>query len=260
MIRWLVQSIVDHPDLAAGRPPAGLLSRAEQERYAGYLNPKRRRDWLSGRWTAKKLIQAHYAATAGLEPALDSFTITQEPDGAPYAISCDPTLVGARSAESSPVRLPLVLSISHSHGYALCAVCAGGEPAPKLGADIELVERRDPAFAHDFFTAREQAAFAAVPARLADLMITATWSAKESVLKALRLGLRVDTRTVECFVTPAEPHVWTPFCIELCPALGQKVPQAEPLASFAGWWRIMDNRLRPGTQFVLTLVARHCSL
>lgn len=282
MIHWLVQSVVDHPDLAAGRPPAGLLSPAEQERYAGYLNPKRRRDWLLGRWTAKRLIQAHYAAASGFQPALDSFTVTQDSDGAPYVVSCHPALSGAPE-DDVPARLPLALSISHSHGYAFCAVCCTNAHPIHLGADLELVEPRGAGFVHDYFTAEEQHALASAPPALADLLVTATWSAKESVLKALRLGLRVDTRTVQCMVPPAQPRMWSTFSIDICGAVQPahaaaahaeaahagtvhaEPARAEPLPAgiphgFTGWWRVMDNRLRPGTQFVLTLVAQGCTL
>jgi 4'-phosphopantetheinyl transferase len=258
MIRWLVQSVVDHPDLAAGRPPAGLLSPAEQERYAGYLNPKRRRDWLLGRWTAKRLIQAHYAAAAGFHPALDSFTVVQDPEGAPYVVSCDPALGGSQLEYGTPARLPLAISISHSHGYAFCAVCCTNAHPINLGADLELVEPRGTGFVHDYFTDEEQHALHAVPPALSDLLVTATWSAKESVLKALRLGLRVDTRTVQCIVPPAQPRMWSTFSIDICGSLG--APRVDAPSGFTGWWRVVDNRLRPGTQFVLTLVAQGCTL
>ncbi|MCB8986887.1 MAG: 4-phosphopantetheinyl transferase family protein [Ardenticatenaceae bacterium] len=43
----------------------------------------------------------------------------------------------------------------------------------------------------------------------------AVWSAKEAVLKALHLGLTVDTRCVECLIAPVaeRPSTWTPFTI-----------------------------------------------
>ncbi|RIK33954.1 MAG: hypothetical protein DCC57_24670, partial [Chloroflexi bacterium] len=109
-------------------------------------------------------------------------------------------------------------------------------------------------------------------------LVTATWSAKESVLKALRLGLRVDTRTVQCMVPPTQPRMWSTFSIDICgavqpahaaaahagtvhaePARAELLPAGIP-HGFTGWWRVMDNRLRPGTQFVLTLVAQGCTL
>ncbi len=257
MIHWLVQSVADHPDLAVDRPPAGLLSPVEQERYNGYLNPKRRRDWLLGRWTAKRLIQAHYATAAGFHPALDSFAVAQDPDGAPFVQSYDPALGGSRLECGSPARLPLAISISHSHGYAFCAVCCTNAHPIHLGADLELVESRGANFVHDYFTDHEQHVLAEAPPALSDLMVTATWSAKESVLKALRLGLRVDTRSVECIIPPTQPRMWSTFSIDIC---AHAPIQVESRHGFTGWWRVLDNRLRPGSQFVLTLVAQGCTL
>src|SRR4051812_27323042 len=114
MIRWLVQTTVDDPDLAAGRPAAGLLTSAEWEQYGRSLSPRRRRDWLLGRWTAKRLIQTHVAATDGFSPPFDSFSIENEAGGAPYVTSRYPALRGHCKDE----RVPLALTISHSHGYA----------------------------------------------------------------------------------------------------------------------------------------------
>jgi 4'-phosphopantetheinyl transferase len=263
MVRWLVQSLSDHPDLAAGRPPAGLLSPAEHERFAGYVNPKRRRDWLLGRWTAKQLIQSHLAAVVGLRPALDSFTVTQDPDGAPYAVSRDPALLEALPTALRLDRLPLVVTISHSHGYAFCAVCEDGDGEHHLGADIELVETRERAFVQDFFSEPERAVLAGAPSAQADLLITAMWSAKESVLKALRMGLRIDTRRVQCLIAPDEPRAWTRFGIELCAPLGKPAATTRvnlPQGEFTGWWRIVENRLRPNSRFVMTLVTQNCTL
>src|SRR5690606_24625333 len=113
MIRWLIQTTADHPDLAAGRAPAGLLTAEEATHYQAYTSPRRRRDWLLGRWTAKQLVQHHLMLSLGFRPACDSFMVAQTPSGAPIITSHSPT--------HSPV-LPLALSISHSQGYAFCAL------------------------------------------------------------------------------------------------------------------------------------------
>ena len=252
MIRWLVQSVVDHPDLAAGRPPAGLLTSEELAHYNGYYSPRRRRDWLLGRWTAKRLTQTYFAATAGFHPCLDHFTIAQDANGAPYIASDDPALVTPATAP----RVPLCLSISHSHGYALCAVSSQPSPATRLGADIELVETRSDSFVGDFFTPGERAYLRHAPASRYDLMVNATWSAKEAVLKATHVGLRADPTAVACYLRAAEPRTWTPFAVEVAPAL---VAVTSPLA-FRGWWRVVVNRLRPHSCFVLTLVAQEVGL
>ena len=66
-----------------------------------------------------------------------------------------------------------------------------------VGADIEHVEPRDPAFVRDFFTTGEAERVWRCPAKQRDTLVTVLWSAKEAVLKVLRLGLTVDTRRVE---------------------------------------------------------------
>lgn len=245
MIRWLIQTSVDHPDLSAGRPPVGLLTPGEARQYSSYLSPRRRRDWLLGRWTAKRLVQRHLATTVGFCPTLDSFCIEAGADGAPILTSQHPALCHAG-------RVPLALSISHSSGYACCALGDDSTGRVRLGVDIELVEPRHATFAEEFFTRTEQASVNAAPPRLRDLLTTAIWSAKEAVLKATHLGLRADPRSVECGLRLGNSRHWTPFQVQMQPAIHAQAGTVGPLAV---WWRILDNRLLPGTTFVLTLAA-----
>ena len=255
MIRWLVQSVLDHADLAAGLPPPGLLTPAELDHYNGYYSPRRRRDWLLGRWTAKHLIQAHLARLVGFRPCFTGFTIAQDPSGAPYVKGLMPALTS-----QSDRRLPVGISISHSHCHAICAVAGGHDRvAPRLGAANQLGPPQDDLLTGNFFTPDEQLAIAAATAVGADLLMTATRSAKESVLKATHLGLRADPHTVQCILRPHRPRMWTPYQIEFRepppPVAGQGGHQ-----SFGGWWRIIESRVRPGVIFVLTLAAQGISL
>lgn len=214
MIHWLTQTNADLPVT----PTAAWLSLAERERLATLHVPKRRQEWLLGRWTAKRLVQTFLADEAGLEAELYELSVVAEPSGAP-------TL----AIERQTLRLalaPVHLSISHSAGAAFCALSAGGGP---VGADIERVEPRHPAFAGDYFTPAELLRIAAAEAAARDTMITAIWSAKEAALKALALGLTVDTRYVEC-LPAANGAGWAPITITLDPSL----PGRRPLA---GQWR-----------------------
>jgi 4'-phosphopantetheinyl transferase len=256
MIRWLVQSVQDHADLSAGLPPPGLLTPAELAHYNGYYSPRRRRDWLLGRWTAKHLIRDHWARVAGYRPNFTAFTIAQDPSGAPYVQG----LISALTA-AGECRLPLGISISHSHCHAVCAVTGGSTRGmiPRLGADIELVQTQEDLLTGEFFTPDERAAILASPPVGADLMMTATRSAKEAVLKATHLGLRADPHTVQCILRPQRPRMWTRYQIEFCaPPAPATTPGAQQ--SFGGWWRIIESRLRPGAIFVLTLAAQGTSL
>lgn len=238
MIHWLVQSIDAHAELARGLPPAGLLSLEEQARYAGFKSDKRRRDWLLGRWTAKKLVQSLTWESSGSVVPLDQFIVRNDADGVP-TINC----------QSSIVNCQLDISISHSSGYALCAVVEDGV----IGADIERIERRADGFVEDYFTEAEleRIAYSVLRIPLVDTqyairntLVTAIWSAKEAVLKALHLGLSVDTRSVSCLVGPAANPLqkWTPFAIEL-----DEQRLNRPAPALAGWWRTLDEH-------VLTLV------
>jgi hypothetical protein len=114
---------------------------------------------------------------------LDAITVGNDADGAPY-LSVD-----------GKGRLPVSLSISHRGARAFCALSFS--PSLSVGADIERVEPRIPAFVSDFFTSHEAGRVWACAPGTRDLLVSVVWSAKEAVLKALRQGLRVDTRRVE---------------------------------------------------------------
>jgi 4'-phosphopantetheinyl transferase len=77
------------------------------------------------------------------------------------------------------------------------AVCAAGPAGPGFGCDLELIEPRSPQFVRDFLTGAEQRLVAAAAAADRPVVANLVWSAKESALKAMRTGLRQDTRSVE---------------------------------------------------------------
>ena len=145
----------------------------------------------------------HPAALAGIE-------VRNAPSGAPY-VCVDGTPIGVG------------VSISDRAGWAVCVTSPTGLPA--VGCDLELVEPRSPGFVRDFLTVAEQhlvASCAAGDER--DAVTNLIWSAKESALKVLRVGLRRDTRTLE--VTPAAPRAdgW-----------GALTVQAVEGTVFSGW-------------------------
>ncbi len=227
MIRWLVQSIDDHPDLARGMPPDGLLHTDEAALLATLKIEKRRRDWLLGRWTAKRLLQSALAEDRGEVMALDHLLIAADADGAPYAARA--------GSDGLPVRLPYSLSISHSGGHSFCALHETAGPSGArlaVGADIEMNEARSERFVADYFAPTEASMVAAAaPAEQARL-VTTIWSAKEAVLKALREGLRLNTRQIVCLPHPARAAGWTPFDISFSPDL-----QSHYAGVWSGWWR-----------------------
>jgi 4'-phosphopantetheinyl transferase len=237
MVLHLLQTVAAHPALAAGQAPEGLLHPLEAAQLAGLRVVKRRREWLLGRWTAKHLVRM-YLAHQGEQalPALATVVIRADADGAPYVALAS----SAFGSADGLVRLPLSLSISHSGDRAFCALA--DEARMTVGADIERIEPRQAGFVAQFFTPSEQAAVVQAAADRRETIITAIWSAKEAVLKALRLGLRVDTRRLSCLPTfvPDVEDWWSL-------TLGVEELPLSPTRRLYGRWRIDEG-------FVQTLV------
>jgi 4'-phosphopantetheinyl transferase len=104
-----------------------------------------------------------------------------------------------------------------------------------LGCDLELVEPHSPAFVADYFTPQEQRLVADTCAVDRILLVSMLWSAKESVLKAMRVGLRADTRSVR-------------VTIPALPAAGrqnwQELTVGHAGGSLRGWWCCGGNLVR----------------
>lgn len=174
-VHWLEQTTADVP--AAG----DWLSAREADRLESIRLARRRADWLLGRWTAKQAV----AACLHIQ-ALGTIEIRAAPSGAPEVFLAN---------EAAPV----TISLSHRAGRAACAVAA---PGTALGCDLEIIEPHSDAFIADYFTAEEQALVAQALPDDRSPLLALLWSAKESALKALGVGLRLDTRCV--IVTPSE--------------------------------------------------------
>jgi phosphopantetheinyl transferase len=69
-------------------------------------------------------------------------------------------------------------------------------PVRALGIDVETVEPREIDWCEDYFVTREMDAVRA-SGGLRDRVVATIWSAKESVVKALGVGLRMDLREIE---------------------------------------------------------------
>lgn len=199
-----------------------FLSANEQEVYGSLKFDKRRRDWLLGRYTAKHLIQQVVREKIGRLLPLTSFSVLGRPDGSPEVIW-----------ENPPDNFACTISISHSADMAFCTLVERADWP--LGADIERVEGRIMGFITPYLTAAERDLIAQTAEGLRPLHTTAIWSAKEAVLKALRVGLKQDTRTLSCLVSPvaAPPDDWTRFMIQWEAGVEER-----PLS---GWWRVQDD-------------------
>ena len=160
------------------------LTANERTRLANFRFDKRRHDWLLGRWTAK---QALMAVAALSDPS--RIEIASADDGAPLPRLDDRPFAAA-------------ISLSHSNDRAFCTVALD---RTELGCDVELVEPRGTAFVETYFTNTESERITNADKHCRDLLTTMIWSAKESVLKALRIGLAADTRSVEVIPDDRRP-------------------------------------------------------
>jgi 4'-phosphopantetheinyl transferase len=219
-IYWLEQTEFDVPTDDEWLTPAEVLRQRELH-FA-----KRRADWRLGRWTAKRAVSFCLGTSEGLLD-LAEIEIRAAPSGAPQVIVQD------RLSEAR-------ISLSHSSGRAVCAVALS---AVALGCDLEKVEPRSDTFVEDYFTAEEQESVARSPASARSRLVTLLWSGKESALKALHEGLRLDTRfvTVRACDTPSGFDTWNPLNV-WCAESNQ----------FCGWWQCTD-------EFVRTVVSEPAS-
>jgi 4'-phosphopantetheinyl transferase len=172
---WLEQSEADLPQ------HDDWLSAGETVCLDSMHFPKRRREWKLGRWTAKCTVATYLKWRTNC--SLAKIEILASTSGAP-------TVVMDRAPS------PMAISISHRAGRAICVV-APLEVA--LGCDLELIEPHSTAFVLDYFTAEEQYLLHSVPPGDQWILLALLWSAKESALKALQLGLRASLHSVVVF-------------------------------------------------------------
>jgi len=227
-IYWLEQRAEDVP------PMDDWLSAGETVILNGLQFAKRRADWRLGRWTAKHAV-ASFLNLPAHPQALANIEIRPAPSGAPEAF-----------VANAPA--PVSISLSHRDGTALCAIAssrAGLEV--DLGCDLEIIEPRSEAFVADYFAPEEQALMARSSPADRPRISALLWSAKESALKALREGLRLDTRSVvaSLFVDSFDSdscdlNRWNPLHIRCADGL-----------VFRGWWQMTNSVVR-------TVVANPC--
>ena len=203
------------------------LTTDELAHWRGLRTAKRRNDWLLGRHAAKRLIMGVVEQETERPLLPNQIAVLPHADGWPIV--------------TVPDGPPLALSISHSQNRAFCAVMVGDGRA--LGADVEAIAERSPAFIEDYFTPLERQFLAAARPEQRVALVNAIWSGKEAALKAIRRGLAEDTRLLSCLPHPVlnESDDWWLMRIVWNDARGDR-----PLPRLTGWWR------RHG-DFVLTL-------
>lgn len=193
------------------------LSEGELRTFRGFRITKRRDDWRLGRWTAKHAVAAH------LQIPLDPCSLA--------AIEIRPADSGVPEVFLRQAPAALAISLSHANRVAVCAVTAAGVA---VGCDLESIEARSEAFIADYFLEKERALLSASPEAERPWLATLLWSAKESALKALGEGLRLDTRSVEARIDGGcATSGWHPLTV----AHGE-------VRTFAGWWRRDQHLVR----------------
>jgi 4'-phosphopantetheinyl transferase len=211
-VYWLEQTEADVPQ------ENNWLAPTEFSFLGGLRFADRRSNWRLGRWTAKCAVALRFDLSLSL-PELAKIEVRPAPSGAPEVFW-----------ENKPAAA--TISLSHRNGRAICAVAP---PAVELGCDLELIEQHSDAFVADYFTAEEQALVAARTAVERPLLLALLWSAKESALKALREGLRLDTRCM--IINPGNASAgadgWSPLGIRYT---GGRI--------LDGWWQSGDGMVR----------------
>jgi 4'-phosphopantetheinyl transferase len=209
---WLEQTEADVP------PQNAWLSANERIQLNGMRFAKRRADWRLGRWTAKRGL-ADYLNLPAHPQVLARIELRPAASGAPEVFCGDKAAA-------------VTVSLSHRAGISMCALAPSGVD---LGCDLELIEARSDAFMSDYFTAEEQALVARAPAADWARLLTLLWSAKESALKALHAGLRLDTRSVIVSFDDAlfDCNGWSPLQVRCA---HDRI--------FHGWWQQTDHIVR----------------
>lgn len=210
-VYWLEQI---EADVAYG---SGWLSRDEKARLASMRFPRRRASWRLGRWTAKKALAICFSLPEDPQLFAD-LEIRSAPSGAPEAFfEGEPTAV--------------TISLSHRSGIGLCAIAPSDM---RVGCDLEVIEPRSEAFVADYFTDEEQDLVARTQSSDRPRLVALLWSAKESALKVLETGLRLDTRSL---TVQLEDSVGSG---DWCPL----VASCSDGQAFYGWWQSTESMVR----------------
>lgn len=232
-VYWLEQTEADVP------ARDDWLTASETAQLSTFRFPKRRSDWRLGRWTAKVAL-ARYFKLPAHPRILANIEIRAASSGAPDVFFQN------KPAEAS-------ISLSHRSGIAACAIASS---TAALGCDLEIIEPRSDAFLADYFTTEEQSFVADAAAEDRSRLLALLWSAKESALKALHTGLRLDTRSVivgpfealqreiqeekgcvrnDARLDPSLESSDNWFPLQVCTSQGK---------TFNGWWQHTRNFIR----------------
>jgi 4'-phosphopantetheinyl transferase EntD len=175
-------------------PLESWLTLDELIRYKTFRSHRRCADWLAGRLAAKQLLRLHIGETQNRWLLLGQIEIHNEPSGAS----------AFRLIKTDFSVDKLSISISHSQGYAFCALAQSADTV-QVGADIERVRpiptRLLDKFLNDGEIARLHVGLLSSP--------IAWWALKEAALKSLRANEPLSVRdltvsSMECIELESE--------------------------------------------------------
>lgn len=156
------------------------LGASERAEWHAMRSPKRRREWLLSRLTAKELCRRFCQLHWSFEPEFAAMQVVHHPSGRP-----DLRVAWPSGFESAPA---WALSIAHRGDYAAVALQLA-QPGVGIGIDVERVEPRYPFFAEHRYTDAEKQWLRTQSLLDADGALTALWALKEATAKALGASL-----------------------------------------------------------------------
>lgn len=171
-----------------------LLSKKEQEKYAGIKLAKRKTNWLRGRALAKHLFLNRFEAASNKDqqqwkPGLQALDVNALTTFSPWMYRLVEVIPDLTQAEKIS-RLwwkgePVDLQISLSHKSELSAACIDGGTGA-IGVDVESRLNGSSTFYKGNFTTNERAwvaTFAQAHSIEQDWLFTLLWTIKEATLK-----------------------------------------------------------------------------
>jgi 4'-phosphopantetheinyl transferase len=154
------------------------LTPTERARYQRFVVPKRQKEWLAGRISAKALVCGRHGLRG--RDAFASVEIQSQQDGPQrnrpsYCISGCPG--------------DFDLSLTHSQGLAIAALAR--KRGQRIGVDLEEVARRGESFEVQALSPQERSYLAPIGGQARWQATTMIWVLKEALSKALGIGLRL---------------------------------------------------------------------
>jgi phosphopantetheinyl transferase len=201
MINWIFadNSSIDFQDCQ--RNPESCFNIDEQNEYGKLRISKRKTEWLFSRWVCKLLVKESDGLPA--KTPLQTIAIRKTANGVPFV---DIAEVGRTGW----------LSLSHSTNKVLAAFSK--DDSYRFGVDLEYLEERDSQLIEDYFTETESQWVNSASGDEMNFRANLIWSAKEAYLKAIEIGLQMDTRKIQIKPTQKMENVdgWHEigFCVD----------------------------------------------